>query len=208
MITAIDIVIDPDPEMISKAEAANARLLKEYKNGFSLDSDHCPHISALQRYVQTNKLDNIYDAVGIILANEKISAWKLRAYSYYYLPYKNFGVAGIVIEPNDDLLRLQQKLIEAAVPFTVKIGDASAYVTSPEEPDINQPTIDYVASYVPMQTGKKFNPHVTIGIAPEDFLKEMLAEPFEEFIFSPSGISVYQLGNFGTAMKKLKSWTL
>jgi hypothetical protein len=31
----------------------------------------------------------------------------------------------------------------------------------------------------------------------------MLAEPFEAFSFSPAGASVYQLGTFGTAQKKL-----
>jgi hypothetical protein len=49
-------------------------------------------------------------------------------------------------------------------------------------------------------------PHVTVGIASQDYLKKMLAEPFDEFTFSPAGASVYQLGNFGTARKKLKAW--
>jgi hypothetical protein len=79
--------------------------------------------------------------------------------------------------------------------------------TSPRRrtPEINQPTIDYVAAFVPEATGKKFNPHVTIGIAPRDYLKEMLAEPFDVFMFSPASASVYQLGNFGTARKELKA---
>jgi hypothetical protein len=34
----------------------------------------------------------------------------------------------------------------------------------------------------------------------------MLAEPFDAFTFSPAGASVYQLGNFGTARKELKTW--
>ena len=66
-------------------------------------------------------------------------------------------------------------------------------------------TIDYVATFVPEATGKKFNPHVTIGIATQDYLKQMLAEPFDVFTFSPASASVYQLGNFGTARKELKA---
>jgi hypothetical protein len=38
--------------------------------------------------------------------------------------------------------------------------------------------------------------------------KEMLAEPFDVFTFSPAGASVYQLGDFGTARKELKAWEL
>jgi hypothetical protein len=34
----------------------------------------------------------------------------------------------------------------------------------------------------------------------------MLAEPFEPFTFSPASAAVYQLGQFGTAAKKLKEW--
>ena len=68
--------------------------------------------------------------------------------------------------------------------------------------------IEYVATFVPSQTGKNFNPHVTIGLAPEDYLKSMLAEEFADFTFSPAGVSVYQLGNYGVAAKKLTSWTL
>ncbi len=33
-------------------------------------------------------------------------------------------------------------------------------------------------------------------------------EPFESFTFSPAGAAIYQLGNFGTARKKLKEWEL
>ena len=87
-------------------------------------------------------------------------------------------------------------------------ADAEALNFRSEDPEVNQPTIDYVAAFVPEATGKNFNPHVTIGLAPHDYLNEMLAEPFDAFTFSPVGVSVYQLGNFGTARKKLKAWEL
>ncbi len=207
-VTAIDIALEPDATMIQHAEAANARLLKVFPKGFVLDATHHPHISILQRYVRTADLDKVYAAAGKILANEKVTGWKLKAFKYYYIPWKDIGLGGIVVEPTDDLLRLQQELIDAVAPLTEKIGTAAAYVTTPEDPEINQPTIDYVAAFVPEATGKKFNPHVTIGIAPQDYLKEMLAEPFDVFTFSPASASVYQLGNFGTARKELKAWDL
>jgi len=49
---------------------------------------------------------------------------------------------------------------------------------------------------------------VTIGLASQDYLKGLLDEKFEVFTFSPVGVSVYHLGNFGTARTKLKSWAL
>jgi len=207
-ITAIDIALEPDATLIQHAEAVNARLLKVFPKGFALDATHHPRITILQRYVRTADLGEVYAAVGKVLANEKAAGWKLKAFKYYYIPWKDIGLAGIVVEPTDDLLKLQQKLIDAVAPFTVETGTAAAFVTTPEEPDINQPTIDYVATFVPQATGKDFNPHVTVGIASQDYLKQMLAEPFAGFTFSPAGASVYQLGNFGTAQKKLKTWEL
>ena len=204
-VTAIDIALEPDATMIQHAEAATARLLKVFPKGFSLDATHRPRISMLQRYVRTADLDKVYAAAGKVLADEKVTSWKLKAFKYYYIPWKDIGLGGIVVEPTDDLLRLQQELIDAVAPFTEKTGTAAAYVTTPQDPEINQPTIDYVAAFVPEATGKKFNPHVTIGIAPQDYLKEMLAEPFDIFTFSPASASVYQLGNFGTARKELKA---
>ena len=209
-VTAIDILLEPDATMVKHAKAANERLLKDFPKGFALGKTHQPHISCLQRYVKTADLDKVYEAVGKVLAEEKPTAWKLKAYKYYFIPgegaLKGLGLGGIVIEPTEDLIKYQQKLIDAVAPFTVKTGTAAAFVTTKEDPDINQPTIDYVENFVPNETGKKFNPHVTIGLASEDYLKKMLDEKFESFTFSPAGASVYHLGNFGTARKKLKGW--
>src|SRR5262245_10000549 len=207
-VTAIDILLDPDATMVKHAEAANARLLKDFPKGFALDETHQPHISCLQRYVKTAELDKVYEAVGKVLAEEKPTAWKLKAYKYDSVVWDKLGVTVILIEPTDDLIRYQKKLIDAVAPFTVKTGTATAFVTTKEDPNINQPTIDYVASYVPDASGKNFHPHVTVGVAPPEDVKKMVDEKFEVFTFSPVGASVYHLGNFGTARKELKSWGL
>ena len=205
-VTAIDIALEPDNTMLQHAQTVNARLRSVFPKGFALDATHHPHISMLQRYVRTADLDKVYAAVDSVLSSEKPAGWKLEAYKYYYIPWKDIGLAGIVVKPTPDLLNLQQKLIDAVAPFETKIGTAAAFVTTPEEPDINQPTIDYIEAFVPKATGKHFNPHVTVGIASQHYLKKMLAEPFDAFTFSAAGASVYQLGNFGTARKMLKAW--
>ena len=106
------------------------------------------------------------------------------------------------------MLKLQQELIDAVAPFTVPTGTAGAFYTTPKEPNIQPALITYVAAFVPESTGTKFNPHVTTGLASKEYLDKMLAQPFESFTFSPAGASVYQLGDFGTASKKLKDLDL
>src|SRR5262245_33255674 len=70
-VTAIDILLLPDEVMIEHAAAANARLLKNYPHGFSLDATHHPHVSCLQRYVRTADLEEVYSAVAKVLEGEK-----------------------------------------------------------------------------------------------------------------------------------------
>jgi hypothetical protein len=207
-VTAIDILLEPDATMVKHAEAANARLLKEFPKGFALGKTHHPHISCLQRYVRTADLAKVYEAIGKVLAAENPTGWKLKAYKYDFVVWDKLAVTVILIEPTDDLIRYQKKLIDAVAPFTVETGTAAAFVTTKEDPDINQPTIDYVATYVPDGSGKNFKPHVTVGVAPPEDVRKMVDEKFEAFTFSPVGVAVYHLGNFGTAREELKSWEL
>jgi 2'-5' RNA ligase len=207
-VTAIDIALEPDATMIQHAKANNARLLRVYPKGFALDATHNPHVTLLQQFVRTADLDKVYAAANKALAGKNPTNWKLKAFKYYYIPDPPIGIAGIVIEPTEDLIKLQQKLLDAVAPFTVKTGTAAAFVTTEEGRDIQEGLINYVANFAQIAAGKKFNPHVTTGVATEAYLKEMLAEPFEAFTFSPVSVSVYQLGTFGTARKELKALVL
>ena len=207
-VMAIDILLTPDAAMLQRAEANNARLLKVFPRGFALDAAHRPHITMIQRFVRTADLDSVYAAAGKVLANANVNSMKLEAFKYYYIPSGNTGLAGIVAKPTPELLKLQQDLIAAVAPFTVATGPSAAFVTTPDDPVIDPFLIDYVSTFVPKSSGEHFNPHVTTGVASREYLDKMLAEPFESFTFSPAGAAVYQLGQFGTAAKKLKEWDL
>jgi len=207
-VTAIDIALEPDATMIERAMADNARLLKEFPKGFALDETHHPHISLVQQFVRTEDLDKVYAAANAVLAKEKPATWTLKAFKYYYIPAPPVGLAGIVVEPTEDLHRLQDELIAAIEPFTVENGTPAAFFSEEDGRDIQESLIYYVAHFVTDAAGKNFNPHVTIGVGTETYLNKMLAEPFPSFTFSPVGASVYHLGTFGTARKELKALTL
>ena len=95
--TAIDILLDPDTIMLKQAKATNKRLLMVYPKGFALDEAHQPHITCLQRFVKTSDLDKVSEAINNVLTDEKPMTWKLKAYKYYYIPFNDLGLAGIVI---------------------------------------------------------------------------------------------------------------
>lgn len=207
-VTAIDIALEPDAAMVQRAQADNARLLKAYPSGFALDATHHPHLTMLQQFVRTADLDNVFAAANAVLAKEKPASWTLKAFKYYYIPSPPIGLAGIVVEPTEDLHRLQDELITAVKPYTVNTGTPAAFFSNEGGRDIQESLIEYVSHFVTIAAGTRFNPHVTIGVGTETYLNKMLAEPFDSFTFSATGASVYRLGAFGTARKELKALPL
>jgi hypothetical protein len=205
-VTAIDILLEPDAVMLKHAEANNARLLKAYPQGFALDAAHRPHITLIQRFVRTADLDKVYAAAGKIFAATNVKAMQLEAFKFYYAPTGDTGVAGIVAKPTPQLLKLQADLIAAVAPYTVETGTIDAFVDGHVNDATDAALIGYVSAFVPKYSGEHFNPHVSTGVAPKDYLDKMLTEPFEPFTFSPAGAAVYQLGAYGTAAKKLEGW--
>jgi hypothetical protein len=128
-VTAIDIALEPDATTVQHAMDANARLLKSFPKGFALDETHHPHISMLQQFVRTDDLEKIFAAANGVMAKEKPAAWTLNAFKYYYIPAPPVGLAGIVVEPTEDLHRLQDELVTAIKSYTVKTGTPAAFFT-------------------------------------------------------------------------------
>ncbi len=207
-VTAIDVLLEPDATMLQHSADNNARLLKVFPKGFSLDATHSPHITLVQRFVRTSDLDKLYAAVGKVFASANVTGMKLEAFKYYYAPGGAVGVAGICARPTPGIIKLQADIIAAIAPFTVQTGTIGAFTAPHDNPATDALMIDYVSTFVPKMTAENYNPHVSTGVAPKEYLDQMLAEPFEPFTFSPAGAAVYQLGPFGTASKKLKEWDL
>jgi len=205
-IIAIDILLQPDATMLKHAEANNERLLSVFPKGFALDAAHTPHITMLQCFVRTADLDRLYAAEEKVFAAAHVKAMKLEAYKFYYASTGPTGVAGICAKPTPEILKLQADIIAAAKPFMVQTGPIGAFTAPHGNPALDAAIIEYVSTFAAKMAGANFNPHVSTGVAPKEYLDRMLAEPFEPYTFSPAGAAVYHLGPFGTAAKKLKDW--
>lgn len=196
---AIDILLEPDQTMISKANKVNIRLRGNYPGGYSLDATHAPHVTLLQRFVRVKDLDAVTAAVGKVYATESPIGLELKAESLDYVVWGGVAVTVYVVERTPELMQLHEKIIAAVEPFSVSGGTAAAFVGG----DANSDTIGWVEHFIPDSSGPKYIPHVTLGVAHEDFVKGMKAEPFDAFSFKVAGAAVYHLGNFGTAAEKL-----
>jgi hypothetical protein len=208
-VIAIDILLEPDAAMLKHAAANNERLRKVYPKGFSFDAAHTPHITMLQCFVQTADLDKLYAVEEKVFAATNVKAMKLEAFKYYYAPADaTTGVAGICAKPSPEILKLQADIIAAAKLFMQETATARAFTAPHEDPATDAAFIKYVSTFVPKMSGEHFNPHVSTGVAPKEYLDKMLTEPFDPFTFSPAGAAVFQLGPYGTAAKKLKEFDL
>jgi hypothetical protein len=210
-LTAVDILILPDDTMLEHAKAWNARLLKSVPSGFALDENHTPHITLLQRYVHTDQLDDVFDAVGSSIADLPASSLELNALKLAHMELAalpGIGLTGLVCKAGPAVIDLQSVLIDAIAPHTGSGGTSEAFVTSEAEPDINEDTRTYVENYVPDHSGTNFMAHVTVGQGTLDDLAHFEADQFDGFEFHPAGFAIYHLGNNGTAQTRLHHWDL
>lgn len=200
---AIDVLVQPDAKMLEEAASWNARMREQSPEGFTLDASHAPHVSLIQRFIAESDLAAVIAAVERIRSTFDFAKMRMKATGLYHIPAGKIGLAGIVIEPSEELLALQEAVIEAVNRFARTGGDASAFVPDPTGTPFNPLLFKYVETFVPEQTGEKYRPHVTIGIAPIGWLEEIEKQPFDTFTFGAKGIAVYHLGNFGTAARRL-----
>jgi 2'-5' RNA ligase len=200
---AINVLLDPDAATVEKAQAVNARLRENFPGGFALDANHAPHITLLQQFVRTADLHEVSIVLAEKLRAEQSMNWECQAISYYALADKDLRLVGIVVEPTEDMRRLQQRIIDTVTPFAVEKGTGDAFAPRLDGQPIGQATVDYVNNFVGPRTGTNYHPHLTVGIGNRDFVDVLKAEPFEAFTVRAVSVSLYQLGDYGVAQRKL-----
>lgn len=202
-LVAIDVLLEPDQRMVQEATAWNARLREQMPEGFSLDAAHRPHITLLQLYVAKQDLPAVVDKVQALAATEKLNELNLTANGLYHIPSGQMGLQGITVKPSKEILALQARVIEALAPFRKSGGKQDAFVHDPTGAPFDPFLFSYVDGFVEKSTGDAYNPHVTTGTGPIKWVEAREREPFEPFDFGVDRLSVYKLGNFGTAAERV-----
>ena len=205
-VLAIDVLLVPDATMTQKSIAANARLRENYPQGYTLGPDQAAHITLVHAYVRESNLHRLEEAVARLADAAQPQKWELLATGYTHAIWSGVAITTIGVERTPHLDEFQEKIAKATGRERVAEGTAAAFSTTRELPKIEREIIDYVKNFQATSSGAKYKPHVTIGVAHEDFVKKLEAAPFEKFTFKPAGVAIYQLGNFGTAQKKLWEW--
>lgn len=200
-IVAIDVLIEPDASAVSAAQAMNARLRGANPAGYALDATHAPHITLVQRYVRRADLPKVEVAVAAALAARRPRAMTLLAHGYSASDFGG-GLLLLDVTRTPALERLSAEMLAAVQPYAVAGGTAAAFVQDTAGP-IQPGSVTWVENFATNATGAKFAPHITIGTAPFALVQQIAREPFVPFAFGVRAVSIYQLGNYGTAARKL-----
>jgi hypothetical protein len=200
---AIDVLIEPGAPAVSAAQAMNARLRSANPAGYALDATHAPHITLVQRYVRRVDLPKVEVAVAAVLAAKRPRALKLQAHGYTASDFGG-GLLLLDVMRTPSLDGLAADVLAAVQPFAVSGGTAAAFVQDPAGP-IQPGSVTWVENFATNASGAKFAPHITVGTAPFAFVQQIAAEPFVPFTFGVRAVAIYQLGNYGTAARKLWS---
>jgi hypothetical protein len=201
-VVAINVLLEPDAALADRATALNVRVRATERRGFALDATHVPHVTVVQQYVRREDVGSVGAAIQKVLETTP-APMELEVVGVDASPWSGSTMASLRVGPAPALMRFQEAVVAALIPLAAPAGDAAAFVRDPPETSIDSATMDYVSGFVLKNTGEKYQPHVTVGLTTQALASTLKAEPFQRQKFAVAKVAVYQLGNSGTARRRL-----
>lgn len=200
-IMAIDVLLTPSEEMRAQAIELNGLMKQNNPETIKLDENHIPHITLLQCFINEDDLPKVKKSLEGLY--EKIKNDMLHAESLFYYKEKEESFAMIAVGESPQLLKLHEKAIELVEPFIVYNGNAESFIQNPDGSAISESTVSYVPEFVDKHSYKNFDAHISLGVAQSVLLDSLAENVFKPIPFKATSISVYHLGDHGTAQKLL-----
>lgn len=200
-IIAVNILLTPDKELYDRSIHLTELMSENNPETLALSSSRIPHITLLQAYVNEKDLPQITQALNELYSS--ISSENLMAESIIFSKEKQTGFAMIRIEKSESILKLHEHIIELVKPFILKHGSEESFVSNRDGREIDQFTIDYVPEFVEKYSYENYDPHLSLGVAETSFLENLSKNEFRPMQFRATSLSLYQMGEYGTAQKLL-----
>ena len=200
-VIAIDVLLTLPEAMYAQAVHLNELMLKNYPRSIQLDENHIPHITLLQCFVHKKDIPSIGESLEGLFSMIKDES--LVAQEFVYSKDTDESFAMIRVRNSIVLMEIHEKVIELLNPFMVKNGTSDSFVQNPDGRPINEFTLAYVPRFVESYSYENFDPHISLGVAKTEYLDSLATDIFEVTVFQPRNLSVYWLGDSGTAQKLL-----
>lgn len=198
---AIDVLLIPSEEMYAQALQLNTLIHQNNPQTIKLDKNHVPHITLLQCFIYEEDLPKVSTALEGLFQTIATDSLKAERLSYNSSEEKSFAM--ISIKKSETLLKLHKKTIALLKPFIVKNGSEVSFVQNTDGSPISRSTVAYVPVFVDQHSYKNYDPHISLGIASSKLLDSLAKHVFEPITFKAQSLSVYHLGDHGTARKLL-----
>ena len=198
---AIDVLLVPSEKMYAQSLHLNSLINQNNPNTIKLDENHIPHITLLQCFIKEEDLPKMNTALHGLF--ETIEDENLKTTSLFYDKSENESFAMISIEKSSALLELHKKVIEILNPYIVANGSKESFIPNPDGSPINEFTVAYVPEFVKKYSHENYDPHISLGVVQTKVLDSLAKNVFEPLSFQATFLSVYQLGDHGTAQQLL-----
>ncbi len=200
-IIAVDVLLIPSEEMYAQSIQLNSLINQNNPQTIKLDENHIPHITLLQCFIKETDLPRVNKALEGLFAMIKNDS--LKAESLFYYPEKEESFAMVRIKKSAPLMAIHKKSIELLKPFMVAYGTEKSFVPNPDGSAISESTLEYVPAFVEKYSYQNFDPHISLGVAEVSLLDSLAVNVFKPISFNAASLSLYQLGDHGTAQKQL-----
>ena len=188
---AIDIAILPPADVAARAIALSAALPSGESQGLLLGADCLPHITLTQQFVPYASLDPLLAQLDRVLHDREPLHLRVTGGG------KGRNSVWMAIERTPELVNLHEQLLQAAEPFEVTAGDASAFFGG----DARDRDVRWVREFRRESSVERFAPHITLGHASD-------APTVEPMAFVATTIAVCHLGRFCTCRHIFRAWDL
>ncbi|MCZ4318674.1 2'-5' RNA ligase family protein [Aequorivita viscosa] len=200
-VIAVDVLLIPSEEMYAQSLQLNSFINKNNPETIKLDKNHVPHITLLQCFINESDLPKVNKVLAGLF--EDIKNHDLKAESLFYYEENEASFSMIRIENSTPLMDIHKKSIALLKPFIVKNGSENSFVPNPDGSAISESTITYVPAFIEKYSYENFDPHISLGVAEVSLLDSLVAQVFKPIHFKATSVSLYQLGDHGTAQKLL-----
>ncbi len=185
-IVAIDVALQPDVTVGGRSDVVRGP------------------ITLVRQFVRASEVHLVSSQVAFVLATTRLQDLNLRPAGYHSGTWNGVSGTALVLDPTQDLRRLEERMAEALRPFRLTPDDAEDFIATPDGAKMNDATIAAVEDYNAAAGGVNYRPHILVGPVQGDAAKA--GQPAETVAIRSVTAAIYQLGSLGSAPRVLWTW--
>ena len=191
-VLALDVALLPPPACQPRLADLNAAL-DPPPRGFRFDDTHLPHVTLVQQFVATGRLDEVAGSLARLVS--RAAPLRLRSTGLS----RGRTTSSLRLERTDELDTLHARVMDALLPFAAGPGDESAFLSNGEPP--RPADLDWVTRFRDEAAYARFDPHITLGVG-------VAAGTTAALDTLTDRIALCHLGRYCTCRRVLAEWTL